>query len=128
MRKNSEQRTTDLKNRLYIDINRENVLFYVSYVIWLSMNILVDSAYESFAYFSSVFEITNLICLALVGIHLLQKKFTVSKLPVIFACGICVLISSVNTGLFRIVFTILFIIAAGSYIWKAFIKLFFFGK
>lgn len=126
MRKNSEQRTTDLKNRLYIDINRENVLFYVSYVIWLSMNILVDSAYESFAYFSSVFEITNLICLALVGIHLLQKKFTVSKLPVIFACGICVLISAVNTGLFRIVFTILFIIAAGNQKWKDLIKLSFF--
>lgn len=126
MSKNSGQRTAELKNWLYIDINRENILFYISYVIWLSMNILVDSAYESFAHFSSVFEMTNLICLALVGIHLLQKKLTVSKLPVIFACGICVLISAVNTGLFRIVFAILFIIAAGNQKWKDLIKLSFF--
>ena len=126
MSKNSGQRTAELKNWLYININRENILFYISYVIWLSMNILVDSAYESFAHFSSVFEMTNLICLALVGIHLLQKKLTVSKLPVIFACGICVLISAVNTGLFRIVFTILFIIAAGNQKWKDLIKLSFF--
>ena len=126
MNKNSGRQATESKPWWYIEINRENVLFYIPYVIWLSMNILVDSAYESFEYFSNVFKMTNLFCLLLVGIHLLQKKFTVSKLPVIFVCGICVLISAVNTGLFRIIFTILFIVAAGNQNWKDLIKMSFF--
>lgn len=123
MNENRIMRAEKAENWLYIDINRENVLFYLSYVIWLGMNILVDSAYESFAYFSDIFGMTNIICLALIGIHLLRNKFTVSKLPVLFLCGACVLISAVNTGLLRIVFTILFIIAAGNQKWKDLIKL-----
>ena len=94
MNENRIMRAEKAENWLYIDINRENVLFYLSYVIWLGMNILVDSAYESFAYFSDIFGMTNIICLALIGIHLLRNKFTVSKLPVLFLCGACVLISA----------------------------------
>ena len=112
------------KEKLWdIDIGRGNFLFYFSYTIWFGMNILVDSAYESFAYFPSIFEMTNMICLVLIGIHLLRNKFTVSKLPMLLLCGVCVLISAVNTGLFRIIFTILFMIAAGNQKWKDLIKL-----
>ena len=118
-----EKQRKKIREWFCIDINRENILFYIPYIIWLSMNILVDSAYETFPLFSKIFGIFNVICIILLAIHLLKKKLTVSKLPVLFLCSICVLVSAINTGLSRIIFTLLFIIAAGNQKWKDLIKI-----
>lgn len=99
-----------------------NLLFYIPYIIWLSMNILVDSAYESFPYFSRIFSITNIICLMTILFCLLRKKLSLSMFPVICLCGICILISAFNSGLFRIIFPFLFIVAASDMRWKEMIK------
>lgn len=112
-----------IKNWFFIDINHENILFYISYIIWLSMNILVDSAYESFSIFTILFQGLNFICLGLIGIYLFKSKITVSKLPMIIFCVLCVFISALNTGLFRIMFIVLFIIGAGNLNRKDLIKI-----
>lgn len=99
-----------------------DLFFYIPYILWLSMNVLVDSAYEMFPNFSLIFSMVNVISMLFIFIHLLNKKISVKMIPLLFLCGVCVLVSAFNTGLLRTVFPFLFMIAASDMNWKQLIK------